>query len=219
MTDEEQTSSPRARFGREADLISGANGRYPGVYQCRYALRFELWPDHCGLKQGRKIALERSMVLFDRLPAAPDLLRVDLCVLPQWGRGVRKKLLRLGDRAGLGKPACVARAKAGGVPSLYRELEFEESEYFYWRLTPSFRPKAALRERDTTMAEEAFFIDSKNHVIYHPYEDGADVAALDPHTVLYLYRELNDWILDYDRRRIDAVFAGLSPVNASEEKT
>ncbi len=92
---------------------------------------------------------------------------------------------------------------------------------FYWRLTSSFRPRVLFKEmlyysseKYTVLDKPAdnglFFVDCKNHVIYHPYDEGgADVTALDARTIFYLYRELNDWILNFDRERIDQVFKGL----------
>ena len=54
---------------------------------------------------------------------------------------------------------------------------------------------------------EVFLLDEAHDVLYHPYDDrGADVAAADRETLRPLYQELNPWLLDYDRARMDAMF-------------
>ena len=43
------------------------------------------------------------------------------------------------------------------------------------------------------------------------YDDrGLDVIARQPEVLVPLYRTFNQWILDYDRERIDQVFSALA---------
>jgi Domain of unknown function (DUF3885) len=55
-----------------------------------------------------------------------------------------------------------------------------------------------------------YFYNLRTDVILHMYDDrGLDVIATKPDTIVALYKQFNDWILDYDRHRIDAVFTHL----------
>jgi len=55
--------------------------------------------------------------------------------------------------------------------------------------------------------EEVFFINIENHVIFHLYDDcGLDIIAKEKQVLRDLYLRYNEWILDYDRRRIDLIF-------------
>lgn len=54
---------------------------------------------------------------------------------------------------------------------------------------------------------DIYFINVSKKMIYHLYDDrGCDVIALKKEDLLPLYNELNDWILEYDRERIDRLF-------------
>nr|WP_255408182.1 DUF3885 domain-containing protein [Sporosarcina sp. P3] len=44
--------------------------------------------------------------------------------------------------------------------------------------------------------------------MYHLYDDrGCDIIAADKESIRYLYEQYSDWILDYDKREVDKVFA------------
>lgn len=52
-----------------------------------------------------------------------------------------------------------------------------------------------------------YFINVSKRIIYHLYNDlGCDVIASNKEDLRPLYYELNDWILDYDREKIDKIF-------------
>ncbi|MET3659315.1 DUF3885 domain-containing protein [Sporosarcina psychrophila] len=52
-----------------------------------------------------------------------------------------------------------------------------------------------------------FFINVKNETIFHVYDDrGCDLVAKSPEAIRSIYAKYNDWILDYDREKIDKVF-------------
>lgn len=51
------------------------------------------------------------------------------------------------------------------------------------------------------------FINVNKNTIFHIYDDrGCDVLATSPNTIRDMYHTYNDWILDYDRNKIDKVF-------------
>lgn len=52
-----------------------------------------------------------------------------------------------------------------------------------------------------------YFINLKKSTIFHVYDDrGCDLLAASSCTIRNIYEQYNDWILDYDRERIDLVF-------------
>lgn len=52
-----------------------------------------------------------------------------------------------------------------------------------------------------------YLINITQQLIYHLYDDrGCDIIAADKEDIRFLYEQYNDWILDYDREKIDAVF-------------
>lgn len=54
-----------------------------------------------------------------------------------------------------------------------------------------------------------YFINISKKTIFHIYDDrGCDVISASREELVDTYREYNDWILDYDRDRINKVFLG-----------
>lgn len=52
-----------------------------------------------------------------------------------------------------------------------------------------------------------YFININKNTIFHIYDDrGCDVLATSPNTIRDMYHTYNDWILEYDRNKIDKVF-------------
>lgn len=54
---------------------------------------------------------------------------------------------------------------------------------------------------------DIFFVNLTKKIVYHLYDDrGCDVIAADKENIHSLYQEYNEWILDYDRQKIDGLF-------------
>ncbi len=54
---------------------------------------------------------------------------------------------------------------------------------------------------------DVYFINVSKDTIFHVYDDrGCDLLATSPDTIRDIYEEYNDWILNYDRDKIDKVF-------------
>ncbi len=52
-----------------------------------------------------------------------------------------------------------------------------------------------------------YFINVNKDTIFHVYDDrGCDLLATSSDTIRNIYKDYNDWILDYDRDEIDKVF-------------
>lgn len=54
---------------------------------------------------------------------------------------------------------------------------------------------------------EIYIVNLTKKIIFHLYDDrGCDILAADKEDIRNLYDEFNEWILDYDRKRIDLLF-------------
>lgn len=54
---------------------------------------------------------------------------------------------------------------------------------------------------------QVYLINKSNQLIYHLYDDrGCDIIAANKENIRFLYEQYNEWILDYDRNKIDALF-------------
>lgn len=54
---------------------------------------------------------------------------------------------------------------------------------------------------------DIYFVNATKKMIYHLYNDrGCDVIASNKEDLRPLYKEYNEWILDYDRIQIDQLF-------------
>ncbi|WP_270182020.1 DUF3885 domain-containing protein [Alkalihalobacillus sp. CinArs1] len=80
--------------------------------------------------------------------------------------------------------------------------------------TPDFKHKQMLKaicNQDMgikpKIEHRVYFINLNKKTIFHVYDDrGCDVLAASPETIGELYKRYYDWILGYDRERIDKVF-------------
>lgn len=58
------------------------------------------------------------------------------------------------------------------------------------------------------LSSAIFFFDTDRHLLFHPYDDrGLDIVAEKKETIVYLYEDCKNWLLDYDRERMDSIFA------------
>jgi hypothetical protein len=62
-------------------------------------------------------------------------------------------------------------------------------------------------DRNPNVMGEVFFVNTSKNLILNMYDDrGLDIIAKEKGTLEKIYKEYNDWILDYDREKIDSVF-------------
>ncbi len=62
-------------------------------------------------------------------------------------------------------------------------------------------------DRNPRFEGEVFFINTTKNIIFNMYDDrGLDIIAKNKETLRNLYHDFNDWILEYDRMRIDLLF-------------
>lgn len=57
------------------------------------------------------------------------------------------------------------------------------------------------------ISDGIYFIHPKKNIVFHMYDDrGLDIVAVRTEELMKLYNEFNDWILDYDREKIEQTF-------------
>jgi hypothetical protein len=63
------------------------------------------------------------------------------------------------------------------------------------------------RDLEPRLNARAYFLAPEKGVLFHMYDDrGLDIAAVEPSTLIPLYKGFTGWILDHDRSRIDRTF-------------
>lgn len=66
-------------------------------------------------------------------------------------------------------------------------------------------------DRRPHTAARLYFYEPQQRILLHVYDDrGMDVAAASAEALLPFYRRFHHWLLDYDRARMDEMFAGLA---------
>ncbi len=162
-------------------------------YSSSYGIRFQIGGDEeIYLGDHRKPngayienAVDRALRIYAQLPAAPDILRIDDC--PNLSiSGLPAPAKRVGDSA-------------------YWQID-KEPEF----LRKLFR-EIVRAEIDSTgiegLVSNVYFLNSRKNVLFHLCDDrGADVVAADQELLRPLYESCKEWILDYDRERIDLIF-------------
>nr|WP_225229588.1 DUF3885 domain-containing protein [Sporosarcina quadrami] len=62
-------------------------------------------------------------------------------------------------------------------------------------------------KNDQQSGYEIYFLNLTKGLIYHLYDDcGCDILASDKESIRFLYEVYNEWILDYDRKKIIGSF-------------
>lgn len=70
-----------------------------------------------------------------------------------------------------------------------------------------FPHPSQLLKRQNRAGIDVYFVNITKKIIFHFYDDrGCDVIASNKEALHDLYKERNDWILDYDRDKIDKLF-------------
>lgn len=154
-------------------------------------------------------SLQRVKAIYTALPQAPNLLRIDVCPKedePDYWRESDLNMLQ------------------NQLPPFHEKRtrhitdcdELYTISQLYWDLYKiDFSPDILLREiikadlgGISDLASNVYFANTKEKYLYHLYDDrGADLAAERKETLRPIYHNFNQWILDYDRREIDELFA------------
>lgn len=58
------------------------------------------------------------------------------------------------------------------------------------------------------LSSAVFFLNTTEHILYYLYDDrGLDVVAETKESILPLYQQFQNWLLDYDKKRMQAIFS------------
>jgi hypothetical protein len=209
-----------AKFGMQALEMSDLP--HALFYHFGFGLRFELSiPDY---KDGDHIpsflqAIDRARAITAAV--LPNLENITIAI-SHWGfkrtadraeRRVKRKLKRLGVNVS-------TLEFAGSVPQedYFNIVECRKDRYRHWF---TLRPANLLEfdkflwgcisedlwTRPRLRAIDVYMIDLEREVILQVYDDrGMDVVSTELRPLRPFYRKFSDWILDYDRAQIDAVF-------------
>lgn len=98
------------------------------------------------------------------------------------------------------------------------ETVFEEDDelthvFLLWELN-ELNPDKLLREiisadlgGNYRLVSSVYFVCSCDKVLFHLYDDrGADLCSEKTSSIMHIYKGLNNLILDYDKKRIEAIF-------------
>ncbi len=110
-------------------------------------------------------------------------------------------------------------SRLGYLGAVRQDDDFEDLRYRHWyscRLTkePAELDKLLWNCVAEDMGVEPYaewtdihFVDLHKRMIVHVYDDrGMDVVAMDKKTIEPFYTKFNDWLLDYDREKMDQQF-------------
>ena len=151
-------------------------------------------------------ALGRASAVYQKLPAVPDLLRID----GYPGEESTESLLTvIRKRGGLPAPTeQIATTEMDEDGDAYAQVQF------YWDLSEiAFQPEQLLREiilgdiGGWNGFVSSVYLTGPGPFLYHLYDDrGLDVLGGSRELLFPLYHQFHDWILEYDLEQIDRVF-------------
>lgn len=187
---------------------------YPIFYNCHTGIRFEIGVGDVYNSNGIVLdkyvdnALKRAMVIYNNGIKCPSIL-----VWLTYPRNDKEK-----DNL----KAIFQEKIAPILPEEEFSQDIEVSgekvnrTEFYWDLKSVNMPMEKLF-REIILGDfggvyefvsSVYLFDTESHVMLHLYDDmGLDIVAYDKGTLMPLYKNLNGWILDYDRKEIDKIFS------------
>lgn len=216
-----------------ADLKKFLNENFKGlilnpalIYAWDTGIRFQI--SNPALPYDSPIFIEkahrRALALFNEIIAPEDAILVVTKVLTQKNNPFLQK-----------KPLNLYRKYIKHKPDLYKlrlekltdtEKGFGEDDSLVYRFVyagkkgdirypellkalcyQDFKHPSTILKNQQESGYDVYFINLTKKIIYHLYDDrGCDILAKDKEDIRFLYEEYNDWILEYDREKIDAVF-------------
>lgn len=202
------------------EKIKNPNLEHPLFYRCPIGIRFEIGgevPLFLESKDSEEKVLNNEYIeltflrakrIYDELPQSPDILRIDI----------------YSDEAEQGnEQQSVRRMLKKILPASHEEHRINRDtedgqgivHELYWDLSRiDFSPDLLLKEiikadigGISALVSSVYFANKEEVFLFHIYDDrGADLVAEDKKTLYPIYQKWNQWILDYDRKRIDSLF-------------
>ena len=151
-------------------------------------------------------ALDRAAAIYRNLPAPPDSLRIDGYPDEEPAQSL---LAVIRQRTGLPAPhEQVTTTETDEDGDIHPQVQF------YWDLNAiPVQPERLLREIILSDIGgwpgfvSSVYLSGPGSFLYHLYDDrGLDVLGGSRELLLPLYRQFHDWILEYEREKIDRLF-------------
>lgn len=169
----------------------------PVFYNAEFGLRFEI--GHGDIHNEKALYVQRCVNRAEKILNAvePDIIRVDIYPDEDYYTVTKDFLIRT-----LGFPEDV--------------VNYDEVQHLYWQIINSEKYISVLKEiilsdigGEHLLNSCVYFVNSNNNILYHLYDDrGADIVSNNKDILKPLYNDFNNWILEYDRKRIDESFIG-----------
>ena len=206
-----------ARFATTLNHLGMAQLEHPLFYHAPVGIRFEIGGNEpVYLKKGAEQmtpnptyiqnALDRATAIYRNLPSPPNILRID----GHLDEGPVESLLAvIRQRTGLPAPnEQIATAEMDEDGDMHSQVQF------YWNLRQiAFQPEQLLQEillgdiGGWPIFVSSVYLTGPGPYLYHLYNDrGLDVLGSSQDLLLFLYQQFHDWILEYDREKIDRLF-------------
>lgn len=187
---------------------------HPLFYHSKIALRFNIGDNYNDVYIEDSIVnpeyvnacFERVIQIFNRLKTKPDLLVIDGYIYEN--ETVEHFVSSVIAATDLPQPDEINCERV-----CEDEAEFDHI-FLCWK-SSGFNPNKLFREiiladlgsGNHFLTSSVYFVSTKDNVLFHLYDDrGADLIADKKESILHIYKELNDFILDHDRAKIDATF-------------
>jgi len=196
--------------------------RLPLFYSWDRGIRFELgvnWKREYNYTNSPYVlgCYKRAITLFEASHAPNEEILVVMDIHDfQNSKKFKRKLLKNFPR--YVNKSLLFKVKHEALPFIYPEddeegiwlthrftLQCKTSELNYIPLLKAIcNQDLGLKPR---ISHSVYFININRKTIFHVYDDrGCDLLATSPATIKDIYEKHNDWILDYDRAKIDKVF-------------
>ena len=201
-------------FMQSVEKIGFNEFEHPLFYNAPIGIRFEIGCAGTAFLYDRSInpdyiskALHRARTIYKSLPHEPNILRIDIYSEEEpTSQHITLQNLSL---LNLQYPSEVVEDSfvEDGVKYTHQHL--------YWDLLQTDYDVDYLIEKIiwadmggfAGLCSNVYFINTDNSILFHLYDDrGADIVAKEKNSLKPLYDDFNDWILSYDREKIDAIF-------------
>lgn len=199
----------------------------PLFYNNPIGLRFEIGPTEIGVWASRErrrfnekyftTALERAQRIFDTAFTPSDDISIVYQAFSDGRRKIKKKCYILRQI----NTESTKEIEFSEHRELYSENLNYKCEFWHRATAAGLTTKNAninkillalinsdFGSRQPSIGGECYFINHTKGLVLNLYDDrGMDVVAIKKETLLPLYKIHNEWLLNYDRERIDQVFS------------